>query len=177
MKKENWVLDRAHSEIRFRVRHMAVSHVMGSFGEFNVSAETDGDDFTSARVHFTADIHSISTNNEQRDTHLKSDDFFGMEQYPQVKFESTGIEKLDEERYKMKGMLTIRDITKPIELDVEYGGMIQDPYGLTRVGFHVEGKIDRKEYNMKFNAMTGAGDLVVGNEIKLMCDVEFTKQQ
>lgn len=177
MGKQKWTLDNTHSEIRFRVRHMAVSYVTGFFNKFNAEVETDGDDFATAKVSFTADIDSITTNNEQRDAHLKSGDFFDAANHPQVKFESTGLEKIDDEHYRLKGMLTIREVTKPVELDVEYGGMIQDPYGLTRAGFHVEGKINRKEFNMSFNAMTEAGGLVVGNDIKLLCDVEFTKQQ
>jgi polyisoprenoid-binding protein YceI len=177
MQKQKWIMDHAHSEIRFRVRHMAVSHVTGFFHKFNAEVETDGDDLTTAKVHFTADINSISTNNQQRDAHLKSDDFFDAENHPEVIFDSTSLEKKDDEHYTLKGMLTIRDVTQPVELDVEYGGMIQDPYGLTRAGFHVEGKINRKEFNMRFDAMTEAGGLVVGNEVKLHCDVEFTKQQ
>ncbi len=170
-----WNLDTSHSEIQFKVRHMMITNVTGHFGTFNATVETEGDDFSTAKIHFTADIDSISTKNEQRDGHLKSEDFFDAANHPQLTFEGSGLEKVDEENYKLHGTLTIRGIAKPITLNVEYGGTIKDPWGMTRAGFTVEGKINRKEYGLHWSAATEAGGLVVGDDVKLSATVEFTK--
>ncbi|MBB6611683.1 YceI family protein [Pontibacter sp. Tf4] len=176
MATTKWVIDPTHSEIQFKVKHLMITTVTGYFQKFNLEVETEDEDFTKAsRIEFTADIDSISTNNEQRDTHLKSDDFFNAEQYKQLRFIGKSFEGSGD-NYKLHGDLTIRDVTKPITLDVEYGGIVVDPYGQTKAGFTVEGKVNRKEFNLTWDAVTEAGQVVVSNEIKLHCEVQLVKQ-
>lgn len=171
-----WKADPAHTEIQFRAKHLMITTVTGHFKEFDLEVETEGDDFTKAsRILFTADINSITTNNEQRDTHLKSDDFFAAEKYGQLKFEGKDFKKQGD-KYMLHGDLTIRNITKPVSVEVEYGGTITDPWGQKRAGFTVDGKINRKDFELKWDAVTEAGQVVVSNEIKLHCTVELVKQ-
>src|SRR5271154_6924015 len=167
MKVTTWALDPTHSEIQFKVKHLMISTVTGQFNKFNATVETDGDDFTTAKVHFTADINSISTNNEQRDAHLKTGDFFDAESHPQLTFEGDRLEKLDDENYKLHGTLTMRGTPKKITLDVEFGGMTQDPWGKTRVGFSLSGKINRKDYGVSFSMVSETGGILLGEEVKL----------
>lgn len=166
-------IDPTHSEVQFKVKHLVISTVTGSFGSFNGKIEADGKDFENAKATFTADIDSITTNNEDRDNHLKSDDFFNAEQYPQLTFESKNFEKVSEGKYKVTGDLTIRDVTKEIELDVVHGGTVGDPYGQTKAGFEVIGSINRKEFGLTWDAVTEAGNVVVGDKIKLQMNVQF----
>jgi polyisoprenoid-binding protein YceI len=173
---EQWKIDPAHSEILFRVKHLMITTVTGSFRKYSLDVETDGDDFTTAKkILFTAEVNSINTNNEQRDTHLKSDDFFSEEKYGQVKFEGRSFNKSGND-YILKGDLTIRDQTKPIELKVEYGGIVKDSFGQTKAGFTVDGKISRKEFGLLWNAVTETGGVVVSDEIKIHCEVQLIKQ-
>jgi polyisoprenoid-binding protein YceI len=169
-------IDVDHSDIMFKVKHLMISTATGIFKKFDATVETENDDFTNAKVNFEADINSIDTKNEQRDAHLKSDDFFNAEQFPKMTFRSTSIEKEGEGEYKLKGDLTIRDITKPITLEVDYNGSTKDPWGFERAGFEVTGKINRKEYGLKWSAVTEAGGLVVDDIVKLVMNVEFVKQ-
>ncbi|MEZ4934416.1 MAG: YceI family protein [Saprospiraceae bacterium] len=171
-----WAIDPAHSEIHFKVRHMMVSNVTGSFGKFEGSAESENDDFQDADIEFSADVASISTNNTDRDNHLKSDDFFNAEQYPKLTFNSTSFTKKSDGDYELKGDLTIRDVTKPVTLAVEYNGTAVDPYGQTKVGFEISGKINRKDYNLKWSAVTEAGNVVVSDEVRLVLNVQLVKQ-
>lgn len=176
MSATKWVLDPTHSEIQFKVRHLMVSYVTGMFTQFNATVETNGDDLTSAKVNFSAEVNSISTNNEQRDAHLKNPDFFDAENHPQIVFQSDKLEKINEEEYKVYGRLTIRGITKQITLNAEYGGVTVDPWGNTRTGFTISGKINRKDFGVSFGMVTEAGNVVVGDEVKLHSNVEFVKQ-
>jgi len=173
--KTLWKIDPTHSVVQFKVKHLVISTVTGSFDSYDGQIEADGDDFENAKAHFTADIDSITTNNEDRDQHLKSDDFFNAEEYPKLMFESTNFQKVDEGQYKVTGDLTIRDITKEIELDVVHGGTVSDQYGQTKAGFEVEGTINRKEFGLTWSAVTEAGNVVVGDEIKLQLNVQFIK--
>jgi polyisoprenoid-binding protein YceI len=173
--KTLWEIDPTHSEVQFKVKHLVISTVTGSFGSYDGKIETDGDDFKNAKASFTADIDSISTNNEDRDQHLKSDDFFNAEEYPQLKFESKNFEKVADGKYNVTGDLTIRDVTKEIELDVVHGGTVTDQYGQTKAGFEVEGVINRKEFGLTWDAVTEAGNVVVGDKIKLQLNVQFIK--
>ncbi|MBJ6116580.1 YceI family protein [Pontibacter sp. BT310] len=176
MATTKWVIDPTHSEVQFKVKHLMITTVTGYFKSFNLEVETEDEDFKKAsRIEFTADVDSISTNNEQRDTHLKSDDFFNAEQHKQLRFVGKTFEGSGDE-YKLHGDLTIRDITKPITLNVEYGGIVVDPYGQTKAGFTVDGKVNRKEFNLTWDAVTEAGQVVVSNEIKLHCEVQLVKQ-
>ncbi len=171
-----WVLDPAHTEVTFKIRHLMIANVTGSFGKFSSEAETDGDDFSKAKVIFTVETASITTDNEQRDAHLKSDDFFNAEKYPEIKFESTGVKKKNDDEYELEGKLTIRDVTKIIKLNVEAGGIVVDGYGQTKAGFSVTGKINRKDYSLNWNAVTEAGGIVVSDEVKMIIEVQYIKQ-
>lgn len=171
-----WAIDPAHSEIHFKVRHMMVSNVTGSFGQFEGSVESETDDFQGADIEFSADVASISTNNTDRDNHLKSDDFFNAEHYPKLSFKSTSFSKKSDGDYELKGDLTIRDVTKPVTLAVEYNGTAVDPYGQTKAGFEISGKINRKDYNLKWSAVTEAGNVVVSDEVRLVLNVQLVKQ-
>src|SRR5690606_17083677 len=176
MAKTKWVVDPAHSEIQFKVKHLMITTVTGYFRDYNIEVETDEDDFTKASsIIFTAKTSSIDTNNSQRDTHLKSDDFFNAEKFDEVKFVGKSFAKAGE-NYELQGDLTIRDITKPITLEVEYGGIVTDPYGQTKAGFTVDGKIKRKEFNLTWDAVTEAGQVVVSNDIRIHCEVQLIKQ-
>lgn len=171
-----WAVDPSHSEISFRVRHLVISNVRGKFEKFEGFVEQENDSFENAYAEFKADTASINTGVNDRDVHLRSDDFFNSESYPDLLFKSTGIKKIDENHYKLSGDLTIRDVTKPIELDVEYGGTVTDPYGNTKAGFELRGAINRKDYNLKWNAVTEAGSVVVADEVKLELNVQLVKQ-
>lgn len=174
--KTLWKIDPAHSEIQFKVKHLVISTVTGSFNSFDAEVETEGEDFETAEIHFEADVDSISTNNEDRDAHLKSDDFFNAEEHPKLTFDSTSLEKTGEDTYKLTGDLTIRGNTKTVELDVEYGGTVEDQYGQTKTGFEIRGTINRKEFGLEWDAVTEAGNVIVGDKIKLILNVQFIEQ-
>jgi polyisoprenoid-binding protein YceI len=177
MALSKWALDPTHSEVTFKVRHMMISNVTGQFTKFDASAETEGDDFTTAKVSFTADVNTVTTGNEQRDGHLKSPDFFDAAKFPGIKFLPTKyIHTGSAGDYAVTGDLTIRDITKSITLDVEFGGVIKDPWGNTRAGFSVEGKINRKDFGLQWHAVTEAGGLVVADDVRIHVNLEFVKQ-
>jgi polyisoprenoid-binding protein YceI len=171
-----WVADPVHSEIQFKVKHLMITTVTGYFRKYDLQVETEGDDFTTAStIVFTADIDSIDTNNAQRDTHLKSADFFAADQHRQLRFIGRKYEKSGDE-HKLTGDLSIRGTTKPITLSVEFAGIVVDPYGQTKAGFTVDGKISRKEYGLQWNAVTEAGQIVVSDEIKIHCEVQLVKR-
>lgn len=169
-------IDPDHSDVMFKVKHLMISTATGVFKKFDATLEVDEDDLTKAKVTFEADVDGVDTKNEQRDAHLKSDDFFNAEQFPKMTFKSTSIKKSGNDEYKLIGDLTIRDITKPVELKVEYNGSTKDPWGMERMGFEVSGKINRKEYGLKWSAVTEAGGLVVADDVKLAMNVEMVKQ-
>ena len=171
-----WKLDPTHSEIQFKVKHLMITTVTGYFKKFDLSLETDNDNFgTSKNIVFSADIDSIDTNNEQRDTHLKSPDFFDASTHAQLKFAGKKYEVAGKEA-KLHGDLTIKGITKPISLQVEFGGMVVDPYGQTKAGFTVHGKISRKDFGLTWSAVTEAGQVVVSDEIKIASEIQLVKQ-
>ena len=172
-----WKIDPTHSEVQFKVKHLMITTVTGYFKSFDLEVVTEKeDDFTSAsKIAFSADIHSIDTNNQQRDTHLKSADFFDAENHPQIAFEGKDYQS-DGEDGTLTGELTIRETSKPITVKVEFGGMVVDPYGQTKAGFTVSGKISRKEFGLTWNAVTEAGQVVVSDEIKLHAEIQLVKQ-
>lgn len=174
--KTSWAIDNAHSEIHFKVKHMMVSTVTGAFQEFEGSLETDQEDFNQANITFSADINSLSTNNGQRDNHLKSDDFFNAEQFPKLTFQSKSFETSSQGKYLLKGDLTIRDFTHEIVLDVVYHGTVKDPYGQIKAGFEIIGKINRKDFGLKWNALTEAGSMVVSEEVRLVMNIQLIKK-
>ena len=174
--KTTWGIDPAHSEIFFKVKHMMVSTVTGAFKEFEGTLESESDDFEGAKISFSADVKSIDTNNEQRDEHLRSDDFFNAAQYPTMTFKSTSFTKKSNGSFELVGDLTIRDNTREVMLDVEYNGTAVDPYGQTKAGFEMSGKINRKEFGLKWGAVTEAGGVVVSDEVRLVLNVQLVKQ-
>ncbi|HEY1025517.1 MAG TPA: YceI family protein [Sphingobacteriaceae bacterium] len=171
-----WTIDPQHSEIQFKAKHLMIATVTGYFKTFNLEVETENEDFTTAsRIEFTADIDSISTNNEQRDTHLKSADFFDAEQHTQLRFVGKKYEGRGD-NFELTGDLTIRGTTKPLTVKVEFGGIVQDPYGQTKAGFTVEGNVSRKEFGLMWDAVTEAGQVVVSDNIRMHCEIELVKQ-
>ena len=170
------VLDATHSEVGFKVKHLVISTVTGTFKSFEGNFESEHDDFTNAKIHFDLEVNSIDTNQEQRDAHLKSADFFDAENYPKIKFQSTSFKKINDEDYELIGDLTIRDITKSVKVEVEYGGVATDFYGNLKAGFELKGKINRKDFGLTWNSITEAGAIVVGEDIKLDINVQFAKQ-
>ncbi|MGN6163346.1 MAG: YceI family protein [Flavisolibacter sp.] len=171
-----WKIDPAHSEIQFKVKHLMITTVTGYFRKFDLDVETQTEDFNSAsRIEFTADIDSIDTNNQQRDQHLKSADFFSGEEHRQLKFVGKKYEGSGEEA-KLTGDLTIRGVTKPITVNVEFGGIVVDPYGQTKAGFTVTGKLSRKEFGLTWSAVTEAGQVVVSDEIRIHAEIQLVKQ-
>lgn len=171
-----WVLDPMHSEVQFKIKHLVIATVSGFFTSFEGQAETESEDFTNAAIEFSLDVDSIDTRQIQRDGHLKSADFFDAEQYPKITFKSTSFTKEKNEEYVLVGDLTIKDVTKPVTLAVEYGGTTPDMRGNTKAGFEITGKINRKEFGLVYDGVTEAGAIVLGEDIKLHINVEFTKE-
>ncbi len=173
-KTAKWVMDPAHSELTFRVKHMMISNVKGEFKNFNV--EVDGDDILKSQIKVTIDASSINTNNNDRDNHLKSADFFDADNHKQLLFTSTGIEKKDDSEYKLKGNLSIRGNTKEVSLDLEYGGSNKDPWGNEKAGLSIEGKINRHDFGLNWNTALETGGVLVSEEVKIAAEVQFVKQ-
>jgi polyisoprenoid-binding protein YceI len=171
-----WILDPSHSEVTFKVKHLMISNVSGEFTRFSADLETEGEDFMTAKVSFTADSDSVDTGSEQRDGHLKGPDFFDSANFPQVKFVATKYEDVDNDgSYEVYGDLTIRGVTKNVKLAAEFGGVIKDPWGSTRAGITVSGKINRKDFGLVWHAVTEAGGLVVSDEVRIHVELEFVK--
>lgn len=168
--KTNWNIDNAHSEIAFKVKHMMISTVTGYFEDYSASVETENEDFKGASFSFTAQTDSINTKNSDRDAHLKSDDFFNVEAYPELKFESKSFDGST-----LVGDLTIKNITKEVSLDVDFNGVAIDPYGQTKAGFDISGAINRKDFDLTWSAVTEAGKIVVSDTVKLQLNVQFVK--
>ncbi|GAB2786937.1 YceI family protein [Rhabdobacter roseus] len=173
--KTVWSVDPTHSEIQFKVKHLVISTVTGYFRQFEGTVETEGEDFETAKIQFSADVTSVDTNMEQRDQHLRSADFFDAEKYPKLSFTSTNVTKTGEDTYKILGDLTIKDVTKPVELKAEYGGSMVDFYGNHKAGFELTGKINRKEFGLSWHAVTEAGGIVVADDVKLAINVQVAK--
>ena len=170
-----WNVDPAHSKVGFAVKHMGIANVRGEFTEFEGTLEV-ADDLSSAKAHGTVKVQSVSTNEAQRDEHLRSGDFFDAEQHPELTFTSTAIEPVDDETFKITGDLTIHGITKPITLTAEVQGTDTDPWGNDRVGLEVTGSLSRGDYDMKFNQALGSGNMLVGDKVKLALDISAVKQ-
>ncbi len=164
-----WNLDPAHSEITFKVRHMMISNVKGEFKNFSIDLESADDEFKNVKANATIDTASISTNNTDRDNHLKSAEFFNAEAHPQITFET---DSLNDE---VTGNLTINGVTKPVKLDVDFGGINVDPWGQTKAGFSFEGKIKRSDFGLNWNAALEAGGVMVSDEVKIAGELQFVK--
>lgn len=176
MATTKWVVDPMHSEVQFKIKHLVISTVTGAFNNFSGGATTSGEGFENAEIHFTLDVNSIDTNQAQRDEHLKSADFFEAETYPEIKFQSVSFTKTGGDNYKLIGNLTMKGITKPVELNAEYGGSAKDAYGNTKIGFEVTGKINRKEFGLTYSALTETGGLALGEDIKLIANIQVAQE-
>jgi len=175
MATSKWSIDPTHSEIGFKVKHMMFTNVSGKFNAFEASVENENDAFETSKISFSADVASIDTNNTDRDNHLKSADFFEVEKFPKLTFVSTGIKKVSEGSYVVSGDFTIKDVTKTIDLDVEYSGLMKDPWGNTKAGASITGKINRKEFGLTWNAALETGGVLVGEEVKFNIEVQLVK--
>lgn len=176
MSTTKWVIDPSHSSVGFKVKHLMISTVSGEFTSYEGGVESNGDSFAQADVSFSAKVDSINTGNEQRDGHLKSADFFDAAAHPAITFKSTSFEKKADDEYVLNGDLSIRGVSKPVSLKVEYNGLVQDPYGNTKAGFSLSGKINRKDFGLGWSAVTEAGSVVVSDEVKLAAEVQLVKQ-
>lgn len=174
--KTKWSVDPTHSEVQFKVKHLVISTVTGFFKKFNGTVESqDEQDFDGAKVNFSIESASVDTNQTDRDNHLKSADFFSAEEYPTIEFSNGKLEKTGDNEYVLSGPLTIRGNTKDVKLDVEFGGIMTDPWGNTKAGFEVNGKINRKDFGLAWNTITESGGMLVGEEVKLHFNIQIAK--
>src|SRR5580765_5544091 len=176
MANTKWILDPTHSELGFKIKHLMITNVSGFFNKFQVEGETVNDDFSTAKIQLKADMNSIDTHNEQRDAHLRNSDFFAADKHPEMIFESTGVEKVDSENFRLNGNLTLKDVTKPVQLDVEYSGITKDPWGSERAGFTVTGKIKRSQWGVNFNGILETGGAMLGEDVKIYSEIQLVKQ-
>ena len=172
--KTKWAIDTTHSEVQFKVKHLVISTVTGTFKKFQGEVFSESDDFNGAEASFTLDISSIDTNQPDRDAHLKSEDFFAADRFPNITFNGV-LDKISGSDYKLIGDLTVRDVTKNVTLDVDFGGIAKDPWGNVKAGFEINGKINRKDFGLTWSALTEAGGMVVGDDVKLHINVELVK--
>lgn len=173
MATTKWSIDPTHSELQFKVKHLMITNVTGQFGGLSGEIESENDDFKNTKITFSADVNTINTSNEQRDTHLKSADFFDGASFPELKFSSTSFNASEG---KVTGDLTIKDVTKPVTLDVEYSGTNTDPWGNLKAGFSIEGKINRTDFGLTWNAALETGGVLVSEDVKISAEVQFVKQ-
>jgi polyisoprenoid-binding protein YceI len=171
-----WVLDPSHSEILFKVKHLMITNVKGEFRKKTGEVISNGTDFSDAKINLSMEVNSIDTNDEGRDGHLKGADFFDVENHKEIGFSGTSFTKVDAETYKLKGMLTIKGISKEVSLDAEFGGINKDPWGNEKAGFSVSGKFNRTDWGLSWNAALEAGGVLVSEEVKLNAEVQFVKQ-
>jgi polyisoprenoid-binding protein YceI len=173
MSNSKWNMDPAHSEVTFKVKHMMITNVTGTFDAFEGTVEKTEESFENANISFSADIASISTRNEQRDGHLKSEDFFNAAEFPKLSFQSTQFKNVGGNSFELSGHLTLKGVTHSVTLNVEHTGVVVDPYGQTKAGFEIEGKISRSAFGLTWNAVTEAGGVVVSDEVKLQINAQF----
>ena len=171
----NWKIDNMHSVIGFKVRHMMISNITGSFGDFNADATVLNDDFSSAKFNFEASIDSINTGVADRDGHLKSADFFDSATYPKLTFHSESITKKSDSDFEVSGIMNIKGVEKPVVLSMEYAGIAVDPYGQTKAGMSLTGKVKRSDFGLTWNAVTEAGSIVLADDIQLNCEIQLVK--
>ena len=172
-----WVIDPTHSELTFKVRHLMITNVKGEFRNFDAFIETgEDDDFETAGIEVSIDAASVYTNNKDRDAHLRSADFFDAENYPEINFRGTSFRKLDDEHYKLTGILAMKGVEKEIVLDVDFGGIAKDPWGNEKAGFSFNGKINRKDWGLNWNAALEAGGVMVSEEVRIAGEVQFVKK-
>jgi polyisoprenoid-binding protein YceI len=179
MEKTNvkWVIDPAHSEVGFKVKHLMISNVKGAFREFEGTVSTAGEDFSTSAISFSINAASVDTGDKQRDGHLQSPDFFEVEKYGKITFTSDALKKKDEEgNFELTGDLTIKGVSKKVKLNVEYAGLMKDPWGNVKAGFNITGKINRKDWGLNWNAALEAGGVLVSEEVSISCEVQLAKQ-
>ncbi|WP_407506356.1 YceI family protein [Elizabethkingia miricola] len=176
MAKSIWAIDPTHSEIGFKVKHMMFTNVSGKFEEIYVNLENEDDHFETSDITFSAEVNSVNTGNLDRDNHLRSADFFDAEHYSKITFKSTAIKKINEGEFQIFGDLTIKNVTQSIALDAEYSGLMKDPWGNTKTGLSINGKINRKDFGLTWNASLETGGVLVGEEIKLTAEIQLIKQ-
>jgi polyisoprenoid-binding protein YceI len=176
MATTKWTLDPTHSELGFKIKHLMISNVSGSFKNFTAVVTTEEEDFSTAQINLTAEMASIFTNNEQRDAHLRTSDFFEVERFPQLKFKSTRIERLDSDTFLLHGQLTLKGVTKPVKLTVEYSGVTKDPWGGERAGFVVTGRINRSDWGVNFNGVLETGGVMLSDEVRINSELQLVKQ-
>ena len=176
MEKTKWKGDLSHSELGFKIKHLMITSISGSIKSFEADVEMDGTNFSSAQINLTAGMASISTNNEQRDAHLRTSDFFEVEKYPELKFRSTKVEKIDSDTFSLYGELTLKGVTKPVKLNVEFNGVTKDPWGSERAGFVVTGKISRSEWGVNFNSVLEKGGVALSDEVRIHSELQLVKQ-
>lgn len=172
----SWGIDNSHSKIGFSVTHLVITEVDGFFKDFAGSVISNGENFEGSKIEFTAKTASIFTDNEKRDNHLRSDDFFNAEKFPNLTFVSKSFTKVNDKKYKLVGDLTIRDVTKEVALDVVYNGTVKDPWGNTKAGFKLNGEINRFDYGLKWNAAIETGGLVVGENVTITANLELVQK-
>lgn len=176
MATTKWTLDPAHSDLGFKIKHLMIANISGSFKTFQAVAKTEDEDFSTAEINVTVDMSSISTNNDQRDLHLRASDFFDVEKHPELKFRSTKMEKVAGDDFVLYGELTLKGVTKPVKFDVEYSGVTKDPWGGQRAGFTLTGKIKRSDWGVNFNSVLETGGLALGEEVKINAEIQMVKQ-
>lgn len=177
MSKIKWTVDPLHSELGFKIKHLMISNVSGSFKDFSAEVEASGSDFSNAQIELRAKIGSITTNNAERDAHLLNSDFFEVEKYPELNFKSTKIEKVDDESYLLFGNLKMKDIEKEVKLNMEFNGIAKDLYGKQRAGFAVNGKIKRADWGMNFNGALETGGVVLSDEVKIFSEIQLVQDE
>ena len=173
--KTKWVIDPSHSEIAFKVKHLMITNVKGVFKEYEASIYTTGNDFMTAEIDFWMNPASVDTGDEKRDAHMRSADFFDVENFKEIRFTGNSYEKADDQKYVLWGELTIKDITKKIKLDVEFAGAMKDPWGTEKAGFTINGKINRKDWELNWNAALEAGGVLVSDTVNISCEVQLVK--
>ena len=176
MSTTKWVIDPTHSEIGFKVKHMMFTNVSGKFSKFDATIEVEDNDFENAKIEFTGAIDSITTGNADRDTHLLSPDFFDAAQFPEIKFSATSFTKINEGEYELVGDLTLHGATKSVKLAADYGGLMKDPWGNTKMALALEGKINRKDWGLNWNSALETGGVLVSEEVRLNIELQFLQQ-
>lgn len=174
LNKAKWVLDPAHSELEFRVKHLMISHIKGAFRKFQV--EVDGDDFTQDPVRVSIESDSVFTNDDNRDAHLKGPDFFDSEKFPEIRFESSQISRISDDQFKMSGQLSIKGIPNTVELNLSFNGKNKDPWGNEKAGFSLNGSLNRSDWGLKWNAALESGGFLVGEQIHISGDIQLIRQ-
>jgi polyisoprenoid-binding protein YceI len=171
----NWKIDNMHSIIGFKVRHMMISNITGNFGDFNADTTVVNDDFSTAKFNFEASIDSINTGVADRDGHLKSTDFFDSASYPKLTFHSESITKKSDSEFEVSGIMNIKGVEKQIVLSMDYAGIAVDPYGQTKAGMSLTGKVKRSDFGLTWSAVTEAGNIVLADDIHLNCEIQLVK--